>query len=290
MSVRSFFASTAARHAVVGGVMSVFAVSGAAAASGGHAPWSSGPSDTPAAVADPAPTFDPSAVGASSSSGASGAVETAAPSGPAVEPPADVPATDPTATEPAPGIDTVTTDAASTDTTPADVTPADVTLPTVPAPAPTTTAAPGPAPTTPPAPAPTTTDRALPQGLSLSCSATGATVSCSWSGGAVPGFARYLVLRGDGGPRGRVPFSSSDPSASAYVDTVPAAGTYSYVVIEVDAADQPLTHSNPVLVSIALPAPTTVPLSTVPPSTVPTTLAPLPPTGDGPVPAGEAAA
>ena len=102
-------------------------------------------------------------------------------------------------------------------------------------------------------PSPPTTDTYVPSGITLSCDADGATVSCSWSGGVVPGFTKFLLLRGDG-TRGRVPYMTSDPTATAYVDTGLAPGSYSYVVVSVDANSKALVHSNPVYVQIVAPA------------------------------------
>jgi hypothetical protein len=100
---------------------------------------------------------------------------------------------------------------------------------------------------------PPTTDTFVPSGIALSCDVDGDTVSCSWSGGVVPGFAKFLLLRGDG-TKGRVPYMTADPSATSYVDTGLAPGSYSYVVVSVDANSKALVHSNPVHVQIAAPA------------------------------------
>ena len=126
--------------------------------------------------------------------------------------------------------------------------------PTVPGPAPlaadepTTTATAQPEP-----PAPTTTefhDTVVPQGISLSCTAEGGSVSCAWSSPDVPGFARVMLLRGNGGTKGRVPFQSNDSSAVSYIDPNVPAGSYSYVVVILDGNSHMLLHSNPVLITI----------------------------------------
>ena len=111
-----------------------------------------------------------------------------------------------------------------------------------------------PAPTEPsPTAAPTTTefhDTVVALGLSLSCAAEANTVTCHWSGSVVPGFAKFLLLRGDGGAKGRVPFQSTDPGASVAVDADVPTGSYSYLVIAVDANGKALVHSNPVMIQI----------------------------------------
>ena len=113
---------------------------------------------------------------------------------------------------------------------------------------PTTTAA-----AVPEAPAPTTTEShdAVPQGISLSCTNVGGSVSCSWSSPDMPGFARVMLLRGNGGPQGRVPFQSSDASSVSYIDPNVPAGSYSYVVVVLDGNSHTLVHSNAVLITIA---------------------------------------
>lgn len=116
--------------------------------------------------------------------------------------------------------------------------------------------------TTPPSTTPPSTtlaptphnDSVVPQTLGLSCVLSGDaaanTVSCSWSVSAALGFYRYLLLRGNGGGTGRVPFSSTDPSAGSFVDSGLAAGQYSYVVVELDQAGKTLVHSNPVSIVV----------------------------------------
>lgn len=98
-------------------------------------------------------------------------------------------------------------------------------------------------------PAPDTTvrrDTFVPQGIELHCAVDGTTVTCEWSGAAVEGFAKVLVLRGDG----RVVFISTDPSAAGYIDQAVPAGSYSYVVVAIDGNSKTLVHSNPVFVQI----------------------------------------
>jgi hypothetical protein len=91
----------------------------------------------------------------------------------------------------------------------------------------------------------------VPGGLSLSCVLAGADVTCDWSGPTPAGFARFLLLRGEGGAQGRVPFQSSDPSASHLVDPSVPTGSYTYLIIAVDAASKPLVHSNMVPITVA---------------------------------------
>ena len=71
-----------------------------------------------------------------------------------------------------------------------------------------------------------------------------------FSRGEIPGFARFLVLRGNGGSQGRVPFQSTDPNASVAIDVNVPAGSYSYVVVAVDGNAKTLVHSNPVFIQI----------------------------------------
>jgi hypothetical protein len=93
-------------------------------------------------------------------------------------------------------------------------------------------------------------DTPVPQGIELHCSAEGATVSCSWSVGDIPGFARFLLLRGNGGAQGRVPFQTTDPDARHAIDAPVPAGSYSYVVIALGTNGSTLVHSNPVYLQI----------------------------------------
>jgi hypothetical protein len=93
--------------------------------------------------------------------------------------------------------------------------------------------------------------------MSLTCTATGDalqnTVACTWTNGAGAGFSKYRLLRGDGGSRGRVPFTSSEPNANSFVDSALPAGNFSYVLVALDANEKAIGHSNPVYIQI-LPA------------------------------------
>ena len=118
---------------------------------------------------------------------------------------------------------------------------------------PPTTPTPTEPPTTPaakhsePTPSPTTKpDTVVPEGLHLECAVDNHTVHCHWTGGAADGFVKYLLLRSDG----RVVFTSDSPTADGHFDTDVAAGAYSYVVVEVDAAGVALVHSNRAAVQI----------------------------------------
>ena len=168
------------------------------------------------------------------------------------QPPTTEPAMAPPASEQPPAAEPVPTEPAAEQPPAADVAPAaDEPAPTEPP----TTEAPAPAPPVPPAPAPKANDNVVPATLNLSCTLTteGGTgpVACSWSGALPDGFASFVLLRGDPDGKGRVPYRSSDPSASSFLDTSASAGTHSYVVVALDAADHPLAHSNMVLVQIA---------------------------------------
>lgn len=48
-----------------------------------------------------------------------------------------------------------------------------------------------------------------------------------------------------------MPFQSSDPAASHLVDAAVPAGSYTYLIIVVDAANKPLVHSNMVPITVA---------------------------------------
>jgi len=79
-----------------------------------------------------------------------------------------------------------------------------------------------------------------------------------------------MVLRGEvGSSRGRVLLSSTEPTGGSFTDGGLAAGTYTYVVISVDANNKNTGHSNPVQVVIA-PAPPAAPPTTAAPPTAPT--------------------
>jgi hypothetical protein len=75
-------------------------------------------------------------------------------------------------------------------------------------------------------------------------------VSCSWTGTIDPAFTRFLLLRGQVGGKGRVVLNTTDTSASAFLDSNVAPGQYSYVLVELDASNTTLGHSNPVYITI----------------------------------------
>ena len=244
------------RSIIVGATLAALATAGVAAAGAGHAPWSDAPrphleaaeptsSTTPAGarvdtapattspvvtepvVTEPfaaavptAPDAETPAAGGLSAGEPTPPPTTAADAGQGADPAATV--------EPDPVPNVVTTDAPAT-TEPAPAEPS------------TTMAAP-----------PTTVrvDTPVPEGIVLTCSAAGSTVTCNWSGGVVPSFAKFLVLRGDGGPRGRVPFQSNDPGTTSFIDNGVPVGSYSYVVVSVDGNNKNLVHSNPQFIQI----------------------------------------
>jgi hypothetical protein len=176
-------------------------------------------------------------------------------SAPADEPAVTVPpVTEPASTEPT--TIAVATTAAPTTSAPAATEPpvgAPVTEPKHAAPPP--TAPPvtdAPVPESPASEPPSTSrpDTVVPEGIHLECVATGADVTCQWSGGVVDGFAKFLLLRGDGGAKGRVPFMSADPSSAGYIDHGVPPGSYSYVLVTVDVNSHALVHSNAVFITI----------------------------------------
>ena len=263
---------------IVGGVIAI----GAAAAAAGAAPstltpWSS---NEPAATTSTAPavtipheqvtnghpstvvTLEPATTAPATTSPATTAPATTAPASselattaPTTEPASTEPASTPPSTPPAPPAPTTPPSAdagsagsGSTGHEPAPVTPK--VPPTTAAPEPT----PEPAPPAPaPSPAPPVSDNVVPAGLLLSCNPSstesGFNVSCEWSGPIPAGFAKFVLLRGNQGTNGRVPFQSGDPSAHAFVDMALAPGTYTYVLVALDAAGKPLVHSNMVPIS-----------------------------------------
>jgi len=93
-----------------------------------------------------------------------------------------------------------------------------------------------------------------PTTMVLACSIDGvdraAVISCNWSGDTPGAFAKLMLLRGKVGGQGRVPFQSSDPSANSFADTNVEPGTYSYVVVVVDASNVVLGHSNSVAIVV----------------------------------------
>ncbi len=91
----------------------------------------------------------------------------------------------------------------------------------------------------------------MPGGLSLSCTLATSTVTCDWSGPTPAGFAAFVLLRGNGGSSGRVPFRSSDASASHFVDTSVPTGSYTYLIVALDGTQNPLVHSNMVPITVS---------------------------------------
>ena len=113
-------------------------------------------------------------------------------------------------------------------------------------------------PPTEPAPAPApkpASDNVVPATMTLACAVAGENpagpVSCSWSGATPDGFGSFVLLRADPDGKGRVPYRSSDAGASSFVDGSASAGSHSYVLVALDAAEHPLAHSNMVLIQIA---------------------------------------
>ncbi len=113
-------------------------------------------------------------------------------------------------------------------------------------------------PTTPAAPpvepAPTTTEVHAPATLQLSCIAGGELlnqVSCEWTGSVPDGFVNYLLLRGNHTAKGRVPFSSTDPTVHTFTDETLPAGSYTYVVVVIGTTGTSIAHSNLVPIVIA---------------------------------------
>lgn len=229
--------------------VTAFAGAGVAAAATGNAPWQGVPR---AAEVQPATSEPSTTVVAASSSTFDAPTTTARPAerpGPTAPPHTDATIADP----PAPSAPSSTVAETSPTTTTVIATEP---VPTTQAPSTegSTTAAPvTAAPTTAPLDIATTTtakvDTVVPLGIDLHCNVEGSTVSCSWTGGAVDGFAKFLLLRGDG-KVGRVPFMSTDPAAHGYVDSQVPAGSYSYVVVTIDGNSKTLVHSNPVFVQI----------------------------------------
>jgi len=233
------------RIVIAGAAVSLFVSAGAAAAATGHAPWS----DAAPGVVEPSPT-EPAATDAPVVTDAALPAVTDAPADVVTTPDGQPAVTDAPATEPGSPTTTATADS-TTEPTTANTT--EPTMPTITAPAvtePPATAAPTTSPTT---AAPTTTefhDTPVPLGISLTCTVDGNNVTCHWSGGQIPGFARFLLLRGNGGSQGRVPFQSTDPNAAVAIDANVPVGSYSYVVVAVDGNAKTLVHSNPVFIQI----------------------------------------
>ena len=215
------------RTLMAGLAITAFAGAGVAgAAATGNAPWQDHTPEVSTATTEPAVTDAPTTV-------------------PEITTPAVTVQTEGTGGTGSTGNDTTNHEPASTE-------PASTEPPTVPP----SSDAPA---TTTPAPKATTSDGRpdtyVPLGIDLACTVQDPTaqvsaVECTWNGAVVDGFAKFLLLRGNGGAKGRVPFMSSDPAANACIDASVPAGSYSYVVVEIDANGKTLVHSNPVFVQI----------------------------------------
>ncbi len=306
--------TSTSRRTIVVSLAAFGLVTTGAAAAAGHAPWSS-PSRPAFSAADGSnadrtsrdgadgPAIDGSVDGAdrSSSPGPSTSSPAADPTSSSPPQPSTTAAGQGAVVSASPGSGQESHDGSATTAPPTTAAPttAPVTVPpTTSRPRPESTDAP-PLTTAAPAPAaPSTTvpatkpDTVVPQTIVLACSwagdASGNSVSCSWTGGAGPTFHRFLVLRGlVGSNRGRVLVSSSDPAGGSFTDGGLAAGTYSYVVVSLDANDKNTGHSNPIQIVIAPAATTVPPTEPAPtsPATAPTIAPePAPPatTGDSP--------
>ena len=150
----------------------------------------------------------------------------------------DAPTTAPLITEPA---STAPASSEPTATPPAATEPPATPAPTEPPS--TEPASTEPARTEPPAHHP---DTVVPEGIHLECVLDNHTAKCHWTGSAVDGFAKVLVLRSDG----RVVFMSADSASSEYADVDLAAGSYSWIVVTIDANGKTLVHSNRVALQI----------------------------------------
>jgi len=267
---------TRSSYGLIAGVLAA----GAAAAAAGAAPSSLNPwSDEPARTDVPTTTVavEPSSSVVVTTPAAPSGHEPETTSATAVEPtepatttpaPTDPATTQPAITEPATTMPATTVPAPTehhdpATTTPAATAPSEVETSTPatepPAAEPTTPATAEPAATSPPSTAPATTtapkpDNSVQLGLSMSCNASsnsGVTdVACNWSGPTPAGFAKFVLLRGNGGATGRVPFMSTDPSSSSFVDSALAPGSYTYVLVALDSASKPLVHSNMVPITV----------------------------------------
>jgi hypothetical protein len=200
--------ATGRRTAIIAAGLSVFATAGVAAAAAGGAPFL-GFHTSDAAVVEPAIT--------------------------------DAPTTAPLATEPV-STEPVATHPAGAEP-PATPAPTEPPAPASTEPASTEPASTEPAHTDPPAPK---HDTVVPEGIHLECMLDNHTAKCHWTGSAVDGFAKVLVLRSDG----RVVFMSEDATASAYADVDLAPGSYSWIVVTIDANRTALVHSNRVALEI----------------------------------------
>jgi hypothetical protein len=222
------------RRAIVVGFVLAGASATAAAAASGNPIWHGADRPFAAPAADTPTTDAPVTSDAPVTTNTEPVTTVAATVPPEVAPPAVQP--------PAPEPPVV---AAEPDATQPPVTEPPVTEPPVTEP---------PAPPAPPAaPEPKPNDNVVPATLSLSCTADAAAgpVSCSWSGPLPDGFASFVLLRGDPDGKGRVPYHSSDPAGTSFLDQTASAGSHSYVLVALDAAAHPLAHSNMVLIQIA---------------------------------------
>ena len=240
------------RRAIVIGFALAGTTATAVGAASGHTPWREPPRPSLTTAADLSPTTDtPTTM---ETVPAEPKAETTVPPPPStnavvvttteIAPPQTPEAIEP---EPAPG-EPVATEAPI-------VTEAPVVEPAAEEPAATEPGAPIEPPTSPPPPsaAKPTNDNVVPATLSLACVAETSVgpVSCSWSGGAPDGFASFVLLRSDPDGKGRVPYRTRDAGANTFADGTASAGSHSYVLVALDAADHPLAHSNMVLVQIA---------------------------------------
>lgn len=100
---------------------------------------------------------------------------------------------------------------------------------------------------------PSTTEVKTPATLQLACTIVGEhlnNVDCEWTGPVPAGFSRFLLLRGNQTAKGRVPFASGDPSAHSFIDLAVPAGSYTYVLVVVDASGKSIAHSSLIPITI----------------------------------------
>ena len=107
--------------------------------------------------------------------------------------------------------------------------------------------------TTKPAPQ-STSDRPAgdetPASLQLSCAISdGRNVSCSWKGDVPASAVRLLILRGEVAGKGRLVGEFSDPHRQSATDANVPAGSFSFVVVLLDAAGKTVAHSQGVPIS-----------------------------------------
>lgn len=102
-------------------------------------------------------------------------------------------------------------------------------------------------------PSPSTTEVKTLATLQLSCVIVGEhlnNVACTWSGAVPSAFSRYLLLRGNAAEKGRVPFSSGDSSAHSFLDLSVPVGSYTYVIVVIDAGGKSIAHSSLIPITI----------------------------------------